>query len=695
MASDFARRALNLSVSLAVAAALGGCFGDGTDEGSTATPSTPDAGGTSAVTIDGTVFASNVNGSAVELYAADAQGRASGTAIATATTDANGRYHLTLTTLPTGALLLLAKGGTYVSEADGSTQTLGTFSALIASLSAGANTVHVNPVTTTIAAATANLLAQSGGLPATVQAAAATTVKRLLGLSALAGDPQAIAADPLATAGDGWLLAALAGTLEQLRANSGIVAADLYKALQDDLADGKIDGLMNGQVVTVGSASPLQSSLFTTQWSGAANAYGAAKPTYAAATAAISGALQTSAQANGVALGSSGSIAPLVTQTAGTQLYFAARADGLVVLNMRDPANPTAAKVAAINAAVMKNAGGSFFTSLDGIVIDPTPINTASGAKVFALLYSYLSSTVVAVNLTDGVVADSAALSITSTASFSGASAKIAGGIADGKRGLIWLATADGLMGINPADLKATPVKIALPAGMEINENLGGDPARDIVYNHDYNNNGVVVFNLAEAKAYTLSDAALTTLVNGKFGFTEVDGVALDSQYSVAVVNPEGSNTVGLFTYATPSGATTPVGTLPTPKFAAFTIGSTGASFAGAAIDPVTHTVLMVGEGRNLGVGVLDDPSSANWKGFSKVVTGGTASTYRFEPHDPHTLGAFNVLGKPYGFLLQGSLAPYKVAVLDLNAFLAASTATGATAGDPMVNTTITRLVGY
>ena len=644
------------------------------------------------VSVAGQVFAAPVDGATVHVFAADPQGQPTGDALATTTTDGSGHYKVSVDDAPGNALIVTATGGSYVSEADGTTQTLGTLTALLPASAAGVNQVEINPLTNAITGAAQNLAATKGMALAAAVGDANAAVKKLIGLDALAGDPGSTAADPAATSGDGWLLAALAGTLEQLRANTALSPAQLYQAMQDDVADTRLDGLKNAQPVALGSGA-LQSSLFTTQWSGAANAFGAANPQYRAAVTSISDALQAAAQANGIVVGSSGSIAPLQTQSTGTQLFFAARADGLVVLDMKDPASPAATRMAAINAAVMRNAAGTtgFYTSLDGIVINPTPINTPGGPKVFALLFSYLSKVVVSVNLTDGTLAQTATLPISRTVSFSGATASIAGGIADGKRGLIWLATADGLMGLDPSDLTKAPTLIAQPASTQINENLGGDPARDIVYSPDYLNRGLVIFQLGEAKAYVMDPATWKT-VTSSWVAGELDGVALDSQYQVAVIAPEGGGTVGLLTYTRPSGSTAAVGAITdTPRFKLFTAGG---SPAGSALDPITHSVLLIGEGSGMTVGVLDDPSSPTWAGFSKLARTGT-STYHFEPHDPHTVGVFNVQGKPYGFLLQGSGSPYKVVVVDLPAFLAAPATSSVLNADPMADASIVKQLAY
>jgi hypothetical protein len=356
---------------------------------------------------------------------------------------------------------------------------------------------------------------------------------------------------------------------------------------------------------------------------------------------------------------------------------------------MTDPAAPVASRVTSINNALMTslNVAAGIFTSLDGIVINPTPVNN----KFYAVLYSYATSTIASVNLTDGVVVGTKALQITNTASFSGASAKVAGGIADGKRGLVWLATGDGLLGIDPTNLSTAPILIAQPAGYRINENIGGDPASDIIYSPEYFNGGLVVYNLAEQRAYVIDISTWRNSIATGWNVFEVDGTALDSVYKVAILAPEGGN-IGLATYATPSGATTPVGTISSaPRFMQFSGG--GTNFAGSAIDPTTHTALFVGEGFSLGVGVLDNPANPTWAGFTTFVRTGVSS-YRFEPHDPHTVGAFNVLGKPYGFVLQGSTT-YKVGVIDLQAMLAAPAVGGVLSADPMINPAIVKQLTF
>jgi hypothetical protein len=218
-------------------------------------------------------------------------------------------------------------------------------------------------------------------------------------------------------------------------------------------------------------------------------------------------------------------------------------------------------------------------------------------------LYSYASQKVFSVDLSNGVVAGNATIPVTNQANFSGATTYVAGGIADGQRNLVWLATAEGLLGINPADLSATPIKIAQPPNTSINENLGGDPAHDLIFSPDYDNEGIVVFNLAERKAYAMSKATWQAMNGLTNQLIELDGAALDSAYQLAIITPEHGPLVGLMGYSTPSGSSDAVGTFATSKFKLYTLPA-GSSFAGSAIDTVSHTALFVGEGDGFGVRV-------------------------------------------------------------------------------------------
>lgn len=708
-------KALKTRVALTILlTGLAGCGGGGYGESTpvTATP-TPTSNGT--VTLTGSVFMGAVSDATVTAYAADTQGKKTSTAVSSPVkTDGTGKFTITYSdSVPAtvSGIVLVSTGGSYTSEADQSSQTAPELDVLVPT-ALSTTTAQINALTAAVTAAAQQSLASSAGTPSVssaISTAGAAVVTAIFGSSTTIANPLTV--DPNASPSsnkDTANLLALAGSLEQLRVTTKLTPADLYASLIKDMSDAKLDGLQSGKSIILPSTAgttntPVAASLFTTQLSAAAKSYASATSTTnpavstQASTAIVTG-TQQSAQNAGVAIGSSGAVAPLQFQGSGTQIYYAARADGLIQLDMSNPAKPIAKKVTAVNSQVLSNTSSTTqFTSVDGIVINPTP--TASG-KIYGIIYSYSNSTIYSIDLTSSAnvtVAESATLTIKNTASFSGASAQIAGGISDGTRNLVWLATGDGLMGIDPSNLKTAPITIAQPTGTQINENIGGDPANDIVYSVDYNNGTLVIFNLAEKKAYTMATTDWASLAGNSLGgaYSEIDGSALDSQYKVAIITPEYSASVGLLKYTTPSGTTgTTTGTI-TPVLGSFMSYTTPISgLAGAAIDPVSHTALFVGEGSSLGAGVLSDPSQSTWTGFSSFV-GSNASSYQFEPHDPHMVGAFNIGGTPYGFLLQGYSSPYKIVVINLNAMLTATASNGLLSADPLLDSTISTLVSY
>jgi hypothetical protein len=76
--------------------------------------------GTSSIDINGIVQLGPVSGSTVKVYCLNGSGAKDGNAIATALTDSNGKYKLSLSSKPSCPLLLTAAGGSYVEEADDS-----------------------------------------------------------------------------------------------------------------------------------------------------------------------------------------------------------------------------------------------------------------------------------------------------------------------------------------------------------------------------------------------------------------------------------------------------------------------------------------------------------------------------------------------------------------------------------------------
>jgi trimeric autotransporter adhesin len=126
----------------------------------------PDAGPSTAavdLVVTGPVLAGNVwkgasVGSTVTAYEVGSDG-SSGTAIGTATTDANGNFSLALTALPPGAVRLTASAGTYTSEFDGTTITgTSSISALLDTATASISGIEITPASEFVSSRTAGLL---------------------------------------------------------------------------------------------------------------------------------------------------------------------------------------------------------------------------------------------------------------------------------------------------------------------------------------------------------------------------------------------------------------------------------------------------------------------------------------------------------------------------------------------------------
>ena len=103
-----ARAARLTLVCTATAVLISACLGDD-DNGS--------VGGGGGQSISGSVIKGPVSGSTVTAYPLNADGTL-GAALGSATTSATGAFTVTLSAAPSGAVALIAVGGTYVSEVE-------------------------------------------------------------------------------------------------------------------------------------------------------------------------------------------------------------------------------------------------------------------------------------------------------------------------------------------------------------------------------------------------------------------------------------------------------------------------------------------------------------------------------------------------------------------------------------------------
>lgn len=660
------------------------------------------------VSIEGAVVAGPVAKGRVKVYVADAKGQKSGELLGEGETDDDelnkGKFKVSIKNPGAGTgLVLEVEGGKYRSEADKTEQTVGTLTALLPKLGSSGEKTYVTPVSTLVAERAKSLLdkAESNNLDAALSSAQ-TDIGKALGLT-LDKPVTAVEPDFSKSTDNGGKLGVVLGVLEQLRKNTGYSSGTLVTMLAKDLADGKADGKADDVPVVV-NATTAPTTLASSQLSGAANDYSTSTTTVHAdnqvtvteQTASTNNAAVVAASASGEVTGSSGAVAPLKVLVDGverTYVYFAARDAGLLRLDMTDPANPVLDKLVALNTAIQLDA--SIGSSVDGVVPIPTPINGAP----YLLLYSYQYSKVLLVNAANNSVGGSKNLSasIPQMASFSGGSAFIGGGIADGKRNRVWLATRGGLLGVNPTQLDAAEEMIALPSGYTINENIGGDPAADVIFNPDYESGvGAVMFQLAERKAYVMDSTAWCALPGNCQGYEHPDQAALDTGYKVAVIANGGSpRAAGLMGYSTPSGASVATGVFTSSKYVLFPTLLTD-NLTAAAVESNSHLAFLSNaDGGGMAVGRIQDPSTANWAGFSSY------KAYRANQGgagDPHAIGAFRVGGKALGFILDsdGYKAPGRsIVIVDMEAFLGLPATNGVLDADPALTPGVIRRVGY
>jgi len=254
MKTQIARATAHRYFALVVLATmLAACSGGG---GYSAPPPPPPA----MNAVKGQVVDAFVAGATVSAYQVNADGT-QGTLIATTTTDSSGNYSLNLGAY-SGPVYLTSTGGTYTDTATGQTVDLtGTglvLSAIIPSAS-GTVTAEITPLTTMAAQLVPTLVT---GPPASSASAAATAANGLISnyfgisniLNTVLLDLSQAGCDTGATQGsidDSLLLAAIG----DLAAQYNVTAPALTQALIKDISDGKWDGKLFGQPITLTSTT--------------------------------------------------------------------------------------------------------------------------------------------------------------------------------------------------------------------------------------------------------------------------------------------------------------------------------------------------------------------------------------------------------------------------------------------------------
>lgn len=260
------------SASFAIAMAACGGGGGGDDGGSSNPPPTPvpttandpytgqPATGTPTNQISGSVVSGPTNGATVTAYVLNPDG-SNGNAIGTAITDATGAFSMSLTENPRGMIRLVATGGTFTSEADGSTQKNTSLELVAPYVTSTLTNFVVTPVTH-IASQRISYLASKGGktLAEAYTTASSAVLQLLSGVNVIASTDRA-------RGGINYLSIAPGSAQDALNTYADVLTAIEYYGVRHDLpshvsvrvlSDSSITGTpsqfgADGQPITVGA----------------------------------------------------------------------------------------------------------------------------------------------------------------------------------------------------------------------------------------------------------------------------------------------------------------------------------------------------------------------------------------------------------------------------------------------------------
>ncbi len=690
-------RVLSAVACIAAAVALSGCGGDSTSTSSTQPP--PATG--SGVNVAGSIYANAAAGATVTVYPLNADGTL-GAALGSASSLADGSYTVALTSTPTGPVVLVASGGTYVAESDGASITLGELRAVVPAVGAtGTTGVVITPLSDMVVARVEALAAAGGAIDASTTSAA-DLLKATYGFSGPIASLVPLF-DKASIGTDGYLLGLVLGSLDTCaKSAAGASRGSLYTALSRDFADGSFDGRFNGTPVALG-AGTLSSTAGTSDFLSCVAGYassgkavldaGAGLSDLAATVTLVRTAIAASPatpKSIGLAAGSSGAISTLAY--GGKQwVFIAARSSGVVAIDVTDP---TAASPAVkVYSSLVTNFGGQ---PIGGVV----PLLGADHPQL--LVFAYGSKHIALVNADTGAVDYETDLPLvaTSPVSFSGGSAYIAGAIPDTGRDGVWLGTADGYLFFNRATL-TLGTQYAIDTTAQLAENMGGDVQHGLLFAPNYAP-GIQLVDLGAGKSYYLDGPAYTSAFatpgTSSTPLYTPDAGSVDAGYQVGIVTNEDTDDVGFIDLKTVVKTDVAGGksTFAPASGGSGVIKLGGPTLSGSAVDSDTHLVMfMAGYSSDVAVGLLQDPASvaagATWAGLTdwRFVLGLTGYSYA---RDPHAVAAIKNLsdGKAYGYLLDGG--EHKAFQVDLAAFLgaAAQGSTGSAAhqlaADPTTN---------
>lgn len=700
---------------------------------------------TGAATYAGVAMAGNVSGATVEIYALNADGTL-GSKVGTGTTQSDGSFSIA-TTATSASVVIKVNGGTYTSEADTSKTVAGGEFLSASFSSTGETGLAVTPLTSMATAYAMKAAGTSGNVATSFNEAQTKLIKAYFDIdtSTLKPIQKIIPSFTTVDGPEGRAGLALA-FFEQLAQNISVTPSDLYAALAADSADGQLDGKgAGGTQVKVGTTNAA-ATLFTSDLLSAINAYqlnvksvhsnnnvnlktGKGLIAITQSRTAVTTAASTFFAGTGIDVGSAGSVTQLsFAGSGGAQkqfIFVAARADGILGIDISDPATPITTKLTTLNAALAKQS----FATVGGVIAVPGAVTPQ------VIVFNYGSRTIHLVDVVGEKILASKTITVNASANFSGAGAYIAGGIADTKRNLIWLATADGYLALDPNTLEQVGTTIELANEDPISENMGGDPSADMLLSPNYGSSseaggtrywglgGIQWVDLQSNIAYSMRPTDYQTLT-GQRSLTctntitslcapvmdQPDQGAVDSVYKVGLIaNEDSYGVVGAMkldktAYTFDSANKFFVAKTPATTFKTMNLSGSAplGRLSGVVVESGNHyALLMSGNGSRIGVAKIDNPNApangSTWSGFSDWRTY-TASLAEFgSVGDPHAAGAIKSVntGRSYGFLLSASGS---VAMIDLEGFInatskSANSSDRTLASTPFNNTIIRTLV--
>lgn len=661
-------------------------------------------------------------GATINAYAINADGSSdTATPLGTTTQNSDGTFALALSALPAAAVRLTATGGTYTSPVDGKTVITATssLSLVLDGVTADVKGLVISPISDLVSSVYAGKLsgkpvaAYLGAkkksyrtaavpVPATAHSEAAALILAFYGFSSK-DVPEALpvsfaAAD--VTANPEWFKAGmvLGGLIQEALTSTPSSPDDIFAALSADIEDGLFDGLSIDATAVTFATGTKATLPFTAGTSDFLLSLG----TFATSSTYLAGISVTSAElaslesgifagvyaspatpsSAGLLAGNSGALS---SYTVGGKQYLimAARSEGVVVIDISDPTapSPTVKAWTGIPAAAFNGADVGGVITYAGLGGHPEVLAFAYGSTTVAFLN--LSTLISGNPATDNPIDSTVALPIkaTSSVSFSGGAAFIAGGIAGGS--LVYLDTADGYYAF---DLTTNTLGALYPVedtNEIIAENMGGDIRNGILLGGNYG--GLQYVDLTKQKSYYADRSTIASLFPD-FDSELIDGNSVDSSYHVGILTSEDRSYAGFVNLAavteTDSTGTGVLNALGIPAGASVELQIGSPTLSGSAVDSTTHLALfMAGYSDDIAVGQLQDPASvvspATWQGLSDwryftLNNSPELASYGYAT-DPHSVGVVynNLTKKPYGYLLDGGNGYRGVVQVDLAGFLA------------------------